>query len=89
MEESESAFTLVVQRTRKGGQQALDLGEDATADETTMTDGRYIYRALVTNRDELTDSEIVHWYNQRGEDSENRIKAVSYTHLTLPTKRIV
>ena len=27
-----------------------------------------------TNRDELTDSEIVHWYNQRGEDSENRIK---------------
>ena len=75
MEESESAFTLVVQRTRKGGQQALDLGEDGTRDdETTMTDGRYLYRALATNRDALTDSEIVHWYNQRGEDSENRIK---------------
>ena len=71
----ERAFTLVVQRTRKEGQQALDLGEeDATADETSMTDGRYVYRALATNRDALTDSEIVHWYNQRGEDSENRIK---------------
>jgi hypothetical protein len=71
------AFTLVVQRTRKGGQQCLDLGEDGVEeDETTMTDGRYIYRALATNRDELSDSEIVHWYNQRGEDSENRIKAL-------------
>ena len=68
------AFTLVVQRTRKGGQQCLDLGEDGAEDETAMTDGAYIYRALATNRDELTDSEIVHWYNRRGEDSENRIK---------------
>ncbi len=74
MNEYEQAFTLVVQRMRKGGQQALDLGEDGADDETTMTDGRYIYRALATNRDALTDSEIVHWYNQRGEDSENRIK---------------
>ena len=74
MEDYKKAFTLVVQRTRKGGQQCLDLGEDTTDDETTMTDGRYVYRALATNRDALTDSEIVHWYNQRGEDSENRIK---------------
>lgn len=74
MDGYDKAFTLVVQRTRKGGQQVLDLGEDGDEDETTMTDGRYSYRALATNRDELTDSEIVHWYNQRGEDSENRIK---------------
>lgn len=74
MDGYKEAFTLVVQRTRKGGQQALDLGEDGTEDETTMTDGRYVYRALATNRDTLTDSELVHWYNQRGEDSENRIK---------------
>ena len=74
MDRYQNTFTLVVQRTRKGGQQDLDLGEDATDDETTMTDGRYIYRALATNRDALTDSEIVHWYNRRGEDSENRIK---------------
>ena len=70
----EQAFTLVVQRTRRDGQQCLDLGEDSAEDETAMTDGRYLYRALATNRDTLTDSEIVHWYNQRGEDSENRIK---------------
>ena len=74
MEDYEKAFTLVVQRTRKGGQQCLDLGEDGAEDETAMTDGTYIYRALATNRDALTDSEIVHWYNRRGEDSENRIK---------------
>ena len=40
----------------------------------SLTDGACIYRALATNRDEIADSEIVHWYNQRGEDSENRIK---------------
>ena len=74
MEDYEKAFTLVVQRTRKGGQQCPDLGEDGTDAATTMTDGRYVYRALATNRDELSDSESVHWYNQRGEDSENRIK---------------
>ena len=68
------AFTLVAQRTPKSGQQSLDLGEDEVEDETTVTDGRYIYRAIATNRDELTDSELVHWYNQRGDDSENRIK---------------
>ena len=74
MDKYHNTFTLVVQRCRKGGQQALDLGEDATEDETTMTDGRYLYRALATNRDDLTDSAVVHWYNRRGEDSENRIK---------------
>ena len=74
MDGYEQAFTLVVQRMPKRGQQSLDLGDDNVADEATMTDGTYIYRALATNRDELTDSEIVHWYNQRGEDSENRIK---------------
>ena len=36
--------------------------------------GGYVYRAIATNRDKLSDSEIIHWYNQRGEDSENRIK---------------
>lgn len=69
-----NAFTLVVQRMRTHAQQCLDLGEAGAEDETTVTDGCYIYRALATNRDGLSDSEIVHWYNQRGEDSENRIK---------------
>lgn len=60
----------MVQRTRRGGQQYLDLGEAGLEDESAMTDGRYVYRALATNRDALTESEIVHWYNQRGEDSD-------------------
>ena len=34
----------------------------------------YIYRAIATNRTDLTDSESIHWYNQRAEASENRIK---------------
>ena len=33
-----------------------------------------MYRAIATNHDDWSDSEIVHWYNQRGEASENRIK---------------
>ena len=68
------AFTLVAQRTRRCDQQSLDLGEDEAEDVATVTDGCYVYRALATHRDELSDSEIVHWYNQRAEDSENRIK---------------
>ena len=39
-----------------------------------MSLGGYIYRAIATNRDHQSDSELVHWYNQRAEDSENRIK---------------
>ena len=41
---------------------------------STMTGvrGRNIYRAIATNKDELSDPE--HFYNQRGESSENRIK---------------
>ncbi len=41
--------------------------------DTYEQDG-YVYRAIATNRDSLSDSEVIHWYNQRGEHSENRIK---------------
>ena len=41
--------------------------------EEVISEG-YIYRAIATNQDALTDSQLIHWYNQRGEDSENRIK---------------
>jgi len=34
----------------------------------------YIYRSIATNRDEWGNSELIHWYNQRAEDSENRLK---------------
>jgi len=50
----------------------LDLDSQEGSD--AISRGGYIYRAIATNRDELNDSQIVHWYNQRAEDSENRIK---------------
>ena len=65
-------FTLVIQRTAIQGQASLDLPSPKGAEE--MNSGSYIYRAIATNRDELSDSQVVHWYNQRAEDSENRIK---------------
>jgi len=68
----EQPFTLVIQRKAIHGQTALDLTDDAENEQ--LSDGRYIYRAIASNRESLNDSEIIHWYNQRGEDSENRIK---------------
>ncbi len=68
----EKAFTLVIQRTEIKGQANLDL--DSQEDSNAISQGGYIYRAIATNRDELSDSQIIHWYNHRAEDSENRIK---------------
>ena len=69
---SKRAFTLVLQRRPKWGQQSLDVG--CGVDTDTYEQGGYVYRAIATNRDALSDSEVIHWYNQRGEHSENRIK---------------
>ncbi len=66
------AFTLIVQRTKIIGQVEIDLEDSTSTGEVTL--GGYVYRAIATNRDSKTDSEIIHWYNQRAEDSENRIK---------------
>jgi hypothetical protein len=68
----EKAFTLIIQRLRIKGQAELDLDGDSAGEEI-ISEG-YIYRAIATNKNEWNDSKIVHWYNQRGEDSENRIK---------------
>ena len=65
-------FTLIIQRKVIQGQAGLDLEQQEDAEEVSA--GGYIYRAIATNRDDWTDSQIVHWYNQRAEDSENRIK---------------
>ena len=67
----ERAFTLVIQRQVKRGQMSFDL-EGNQCDE--LTDKSTIYRAIATNQDNKTDNEVVNWYNQRGEASENRIK---------------
>jgi hypothetical protein len=68
----EKAFTLIIQRKAITGQACLDLDSQDSSERINL--GGYIYRAIATNRDELSDSQIVHWYNQRAEDSENRIK---------------
>lgn len=68
----EQAFTLVVQRQRIKGQASLILEEAGDA-ETHCAQG-YVYRAIATNRSDLSNSEVIHWYNQRAQDSENRIK---------------
>lgn len=67
------AFTLIIQRTQTTGQVELELGGTG-GNQQEITRNGYIYRAIATNKDHLSDSDIVHWYNQRGEDSENRIK---------------
>lgn len=68
----EKAFTLVIQRAALKGQASLDLDSQENSGEISL--GGYVYRAIATNRNGLSDSHIVHWYNQRAEDSENRIK---------------
>jgi len=73
MEKSKNAFTLIVQRCLIKGQQEMDM-EDLD-DQETLRSGAYLYRAIAVSPDhDLTDSQWVHWYNQRGEHSENRIK---------------
>lgn len=69
-------FTLVIQRKLLKGQTSLDL--DEADGQEQIADGQYLYRAIATNRDSLSDSDIIHWYNQRGEDSENRIKELKH-----------
>lgn len=68
----EKAFNLVIQRTRIKGQAELDLESGNTEEE--IVSGGYVYRSIATNHDEWSDSKIIHWYSQRSEDSENRIK---------------
>jgi hypothetical protein len=65
-------FTLIIQRKAIQGQVALVL--DAADDAEEVSIGGYIYRALATNRNHVNNSQVIHWYNQRAEDSENRIK---------------
>ena len=57
----EKPFTLIMQRTAVIGQASLDLGSPDSSEEINA--GAYIYRAIATNRDSLSDSEIVHWPN--------------------------
>ncbi len=80
----ENAFTLIVQRTKILGQAEIDLEDEGSAEEVSLNG--YVYRAIATNDCQKTNSEIIHWYNQRAEDSENRIKElkVDFGGDTLP-----
>ncbi|MCK4675062.1 MAG: transposase, partial [Gammaproteobacteria bacterium] len=50
----------------------LDLDTADTGEQ--MVSQGYFYRFIATNQDDWSNSQIIHWYNQRAEDSENRIK---------------
>lgn len=68
----EKAFTLIIQRKSLQGQLSLNLDSEDIVEGINI--GGNIYRAIATNRDNLSDSDMIHWYNQRAEDSENPIK---------------
>jgi hypothetical protein len=70
----EKPFTLIVQRKRVQGQTELDLDMEGPQGEGEITMKGYIYRSIATNRDTWANSDLIHWYNQRAEDSENRLK---------------
>lgn len=73
MEKSRHSFTLIVQRLRIKGQQ--ELGLETAEDQEAFCSGAYVYRAIaVSDYVDMGQSEWVHWYNERGEHSENRIK---------------
>ena len=69
----ENPFGIVIQRCKKSNQTTLDVGDESCSEDELEMDG-YVYRVIATNHDGWTSSNIIHWYNQRGEDSENRIK---------------
>ncbi len=82
MGDTPQAFHLIVQR------QLIDEEEPdpqpdllpnlfVDQDDESTRKGRYLYRALATNLDLQTnwdEHKVVHFYHQRGEASENRIK---------------
>ena len=71
MQDSRHSFELVIHRTLIDDGQ-LELGiSDETSD--SMSCGNYIYRAIATNSKQ-SNHDVVNWYNQRADDSENRIK---------------
>lgn len=68
MHNSCHAFEIVVQRRKITDQ--TDLPD---SDEEVLSHNGYIYRAIATNS-KHDNSQLVHWYNARAEDAENRIK---------------
>jgi hypothetical protein len=61
MDKTRQAFTLVIVRSK-------------VLNPDLFTKGDYHYHVVATNISNKTNAEIMQWYSQRGEDSENRIK---------------
>ena len=76
MDDTDKAFRLVVQRTRvpdrDSRQPELDLTA-VNADNEMVRCGKYVIRAVATNMS-VPRNDVIHFYNQRGEHAENRIK---------------
>lgn len=70
MNDTHHVFVLLVERTLIKEPQ-LELF--VICNKQTLVRGRNFYRAIAANLDEqqYRDSQIVHWYNQRGEHSGN------------------
>jgi hypothetical protein len=69
----ETPFTVVVQRKPLSGQVDLAFDIEGEVVDEVIHEG-CLYRAIATNRTALSNSDVIHWYNQRAEHSENRIK---------------
>jgi len=71
MQDSKYSFELVIQRELIDDVQ-MEIG---ICDENSesISCGRYMYRAIATNSKKNND-DLVQWYSQRADDSENRIK---------------
>jgi len=71
------AHIVMMKGREKAIQGQASLNPDSQENAAELSQDGYIYCAIATNRDELSDSEISHWYNQRAEDSENRLKELT------------
>lgn len=70
----EKPFILIVQRKKIQGQVELDLDIETPNAEEEISMKGYVYRSIATNRDDWDNNDLIRWYNQRAEDSENRLK---------------
>jgi hypothetical protein len=69
----ETPFTVIVQRKTLSGQVDLAFNSaDEVVEEVIQDD--YFYRAIATNRTALSNGNVIRWYDQRAEHSENWIK---------------
>jgi len=72
MKESKNAFRLIV--VRKRITPILPTLKDILTEEEKLQYAREHYSVIATNSEEMSAEEVVYFYRQRGDTSENRIK---------------